>query len=346
MNWKNSSNKVGVIGAGAFGTAIANLLAHNTEVLLYTRDPEKAEQMQETGIFVGQQLAPNIAVTNALEDVAARCKTIFLLIPSHGLEELLSQLSPILNVDHMLIHGIKGLYIIPSPDAHPHTDHLQLTRKEVYTMSERMLQHTNIKQVGYIGGPNLAGELAQGLLAGIVVASTSSGVRETGKQLLASPQLTVDTHADILGIELCGVLKNILAIGTGYLAGLGQGENARALLMSKGLIDMMQIGVAMGAHKQTFLTIAGVGDLIATCNSNLSRNYSIGYQLAQGQSLEEIQVKGQLMAEGVKTVMIIYSLARAYAMHLPVVEMVYKLLFESISAEEGIQQLMRLKSDT
>lgn len=346
MNWNNSSNKVGVIGAGAFGTAIANLLAHNTEVLLYTRDPEKMEQMQETGICVGQQLAPNIAITNALEDVAALCKTIFLLIPSYGLEELLSQLAPILHADHMLIHGIKGLYITPSPDEHPPTDHPQLTRKEVLTMSERILQETNITQVGYIGGPNLAGELAQGLLAGIVVASTSSVVRETVKQLLASPQLIVDTHPDILGIELCGVLKNIIAIGTGYLAGLGQGENARAMLMSKGVIDMMQIGVAMGAQQQAFLTIAGLGDLIVTCNSHRSRNYTLGYQLAQGKSLEEIQMEGQLMAEGVKTVMIISSLAQAYAMHLPVVEVVYKILFESMSGEEGMQQIMRLKGDT
>ena len=119
-----------------------------------------------------------------------------------------------------------------------------------------------------------------------------------------------------------------------------------ALLITRGLREMIHIAKAVGAEIRPFLGTAGVGDLIATCNSNLSRNYSLGYHLAQGQSLEEIQAQGQLMAEGVKTVMTIYSLAQAYAMSLPVVEMVYKFLFEGIGAEEGMEQLMRLKSDT
>lgn len=337
MNLNNTSNKVGVIGAGAFGTAIANLLAHNTDVLLYTRDPEKVEQMQETGISLGKRLAANIGVTSSLEDVTERCNIIFPLIPSEGLQELLCQLAPLLHADHMLIHGIKGLYIAPGCEAHtPH-----LTRKDVYTMSELIIKKTKIQQVGYIGGPNLAGELAQGLLAGVIVASPSSVVRKTGKRLLASPQLAVDTDADIIGIELCGVLKNIIAIGTGYLKGLGQGENARAMFISRGLVDIVKMGVAMGAQQASFLTIAGVGDLIATCNSSLSRNYTLGYQLAQGKSLEAIRNEGQLMAEGVKTVTTIRSLAKTYAIHVPVVEMVYKVLFESLSAEESMRQLMQ-----
>jgi len=340
MNLNSLSTRVGVIGAGAFGTSIANLLAHNTDVLLYTRDPAKVEQIQETGISVGQKLAPNIAVTGSLEDLVERCNVIFLLIPSQGLEELLDNLTPILNASHILIHGIKGLCITPSLEANTTNTHSKLSRKQVSTISERIVQKTKITQVGYIGGPNLAGELAQGLLAGIVVASASSSVREKGKKLLASKQLTVETNPDILGIELCGVLKNIIAIGTGYLAGLGQGENAKAMFISKGLLDMIQIGVAMGAQQQSFFTIAGVGDLIATCNSHLSRNYQLGYQLAKGKSLGEIQSEGRLTAEGVKTVDTIHSLAKAYAMDLPVLEMVYRILFEGLAADASIQKLM------
>lgn len=341
MTLKISSNKVGVIGAGAFGTAIANLLAHNTEVLLYTRDAEKVTNIKKTGISVGQKLAPNISITSSLQEIATQCSIIFLLIPSQGLEELLSQLSPLLRADHMLIHGIKGLYILPSIEVDANNNYAHLTREDVYTMSELILHKTKLTHVGCIGGPNLAGELSKGLLAGIVVASTSQLVMATAQKLLASNALKVYTHADIVGIELCGVLKNIIAIGTGYLAGLGQGENAKAMFISQGLVDMINIGVAMGAQKESFLTIAGIGDLIATCNSNLSRNYTLGYQLAQGKSLKAIQSESRLTAEGVKTVATVYSIAKFYTIDLPVVAMVYRILFEEISAAESIAKLMQ-----
>lgn len=344
MNSKNILNKmVGVIGAGGFGTAVANLLAHNTDVLLCARNPKIVDQIDQTRTAAGQALAPNIIPTSSLEKITQQCTVIFPIIPSQGFRELLQQLSPLLGPHHMLIHGIKGLDVSwPSSTGHSSTNNTPaLTRQQVQTMSEMILTETNVNQVGCIAGPNLATELSQGLLAAVVVSSNSQSVMETGEKLLRSDHFQVYTNSDILGVELCGVLKNIVAIGAGCLDGLGQGENAKAFLISRGLIEMVHIGQAMGASIQPFLGLAGVGDLVATCASKLSRNYTVGYRLAQGEPLAQILTNKALTAEGIHTVKVIHSLARHYDMRIPITEMIYQILFEALPAQEAIQHFMQ-----
>jgi glycerol-3-phosphate dehydrogenase (NAD(P)+) len=344
MSLKNTSNNlVGVIGAGGFGTAVANLLAQNADVLLYVRKKEVADSIERTRVAAGQILASNVIPTTILEDITKYCKVIFPIIPSQGFRELLQQLSPLLHSHHTLIHGIKGLDVTWPHHADKHNlDTLpELSRDQVKTMSELISVETKVTQVGCIAGPNLATELAQGQLAAVVVASASKMVMETGQKLLRSDSFQVYTNNDMLGVELCGVLKNIIAIGAGCLSGLGYGENAKAFLISRGLVEMIHIGKAMGATVQPFLGLAGIGDLIATCSTKLSRNYTVGYRLAQGETLSQILNNNALTAEGVYTVKVIRSLIPYYKMRAPITEMMYRILFEGLSVQEAINYLMR-----
>jgi glycerol-3-phosphate dehydrogenase (NAD(P)+) len=338
---KSISNElVGVIGAGSFGTAVANLLAHNADVLVYVRRKEAVERMQKTRTAAGQQLSRNVTPTSVLEEVAERCAVIFPVVPSEGFRAMMQQLAPLLQPHHILIHGTKGLDVNWPQDkalkALP-----ELSRKDVKTMSEVILEESGVQRVGCLAGPNLAHELAQGQPAAAVVASLAEEVIATGQRLLKSERFQVYSSKDLLGVELCGVLKNIMAIGAGCLSGLGYGENAKALLISRGMVEMVYIGQAMGAGIQPFIGLAGIGDLVATCSSSLSRNYTAGYRLAQGETLSQILQSTEETAEGIHTVKIIRSLINYYQMRAPITEVMYRVLFEDLSVQEAIHYLMK-----
>eukprot|EP01132_Coremiostelium_polycephalum_P000286 gene286-373_t len=333
-----------VIGAGGFGTAIANLLARNADVLLYVRNAAGAEEIERTRSAAGQVLASNIIPTTRLADITNCCQVIFPMIPSQGIRQLLTTLSPLLTPQHILIHGIKGLDISWPQVIHgPETSRevIALSRHQVKTISELILTVTPVKYVGCIAGPNLASELAKNHPAAIVVASNEPGVMEIGQRLLRSEHFQVYTNGDRVGVEWCGVLKNIIAIGAGCLGGLGYGENAKALLISRGLVEMIHIGKAMGASVQPFLGLAGIGDLVATCASKLSRNYTVGYRLAQGETLSQILDTANLTAEGVYTVRAIRGLMAHYKLRAPITEMMYRILFNGVSVQEAINYLMK-----
>ncbi|MEM7055588.1 MAG: NAD(P)H-dependent glycerol-3-phosphate dehydrogenase [Bacteroidota bacterium] len=341
MTLKSISNKpVGVIGAGSFGTAVANLLAHNADVLVYVRRKEVAEAMRKTRVSAGQSLAPNITPTPDLAAVVECCTVIFPIVPSQGFKSMIRQLAPLLKPHHILIHGTKGL------DVHWPTDTdsgalLKLTRGHIKTMSELIRAESSVHQVGCLAGPNLASELAQAQPAAAVVASSSEAVVAQGHKLLRSDRFQVYTSKDLIGVELCGVLKNVIAIGAGCLGGLGYGQNTKALLISRGLIEMVYLGKAMGASIQPFLGLAGLGDLVATCASSLSRNYMVGYSLAQGETLSQILASTAETIEGVHTVKVIRSLLAHYQARAPITEMIYRVLFEELAVEEAIHYLMR-----
>ncbi|XWN34855.1 MAG: NAD(P)H-dependent glycerol-3-phosphate dehydrogenase [Roseivirga sp.] len=341
MTSKNTSDTlVGVVGAGSFGTAVANLLSHNTAVLLYARDKETAATIQQTRTAAGYALAPNITLTHHLEEVAERCTVLFPIVPSASFRAMMQELAPYLHPHHMLIHGTKGLDV-RWPSQVAVGIQAKLSRNEVKTMSEVIREESPVDQIGCLAGPNLAHELAQGQPAATVVASPSAAVIAQGQQLLRSPHFQVYSSTDLVGVELCGVLKNIMAIGAGCLSGLGYGENAKALLISRGMVEMVHIGRAMGTSIRPFIGLAGVGDLVATCTSSLSRNYTLGYRLAQGATLTQLMQHMEETAEGVHTVQIIRSLIDHYQMRAPITEAMYRVLFEDLSVQEAIQYLMK-----
>jgi len=335
-----SPNCVGVIGAGSFGTTVAMLLAHNVDVLLYVHREGVSEGGQPIRTAAGHPLAANITLTYCLEEIAERCPVIFPVVPSGAFRIMLKKLAPHLRSNHMLIHGTKGLDVRwPQPtdsDSLP-----KLTREDVKTMSELIREESIIHQVGCLSGPNLARELAQGQPAGTVVASVSETVLAQGQQLLRNDRFQVYSSTDLLGVELCGVLKNVIAIGTGCLSGLGYGRNAQSLLISRGLVEMIHLGQAMGARVQPFLGLAGLGDLVTTCTNRLSRNYTLGYRLAQGVAPYQLVQNTKETAEGIHTVKAARSLIDHYQIRSPIIEIVYRMLFENLAVPEAIQYLMK-----
>ncbi len=330
---------VAVLGAGSFGTAVANLISDNCRVYLYTRSPEKKEQISSTGFNYGQKLNERVIVSNDLEMITEQCKLLFPVIPSANFRDFIKRLCPLLKPDHILIHGTKG-FDISKAKVDTDDNDLLLSRKDVATMSEVIQEETNVLQIGALAGPNLSSEIAQGQPTAAVIASPFKSVIREGTKVLKSRRFMILSSHDMTGIETAGVLKNIMAIGAGILHGMGMGNNTRAMLISRGLTEMIRIGDVMGSDTNSFLGVAGIGDLIATCSSNLSRNFTVGYWLAKGKELPDILNDMNEVAEGIKTVMISKALANQYKIHIPITDKIFQILFKELPAAKAINQLM------
>jgi glycerol-3-phosphate dehydrogenase (NAD(P)+) len=336
----SNTQYIGVIGAGSFGTALANLIAENHNVLLFARRQEVVDEILNKRTNMGQAMNPRVHPTTNAEEVATQCTLIFPTIPSASFFEVLQKFAPYLTPQHILIHGTKGFYF-DLPENETLESIRSLSRKQVLTVSELIVRETNVVRVGCISGPNLAAELARNLPAGTVIASHFDEVIQVGQEALRSQRFQVFGSHDLHGVEYAGTLKNIIAIASGALSGLQLGENARALLISKGLGELIRIGQAMGATPKSFLGLAGIGDIIATASSTHSRNYTVGLRLAKGETLEQIITTSEEVAEGIQTVKIIKLLAEHYKVRIPIIHMLYRAMFEDMSVEKGLQYLMK-----
>lgn len=328
-------SKVGVIGAGSFGTAIANLLSLNTNVLLVTTNEATARLVHATRMSAGQPLHSSIEVTHDLKKLADECQVIFPIIPSTEFYECIVQLNPYLNSNHIFIHGTKGLHVTADINS-------SIRKDEVLTMSQVIHQITGNNKIGCLAGPNLAREIAEGKPAATVVASTNNEVLEIGQELLRSPNFQVLWNDDIYGVELCGVIKNIMAIAAGAVSAFDLGENAKSLLVNRGMVEMIHIGRHMGAGLKAFLGVAGIGDLMATCNSPKSRNFTVGYRMGKGELPGHILNSMEETAEGVNTTKLMYHLSEHYHWKTPITKLVYKVLFENFSIQNAMPILMKL----
>lgn len=346
MNSKNVSDHkpVGVIGAGNFGSAIANLLARQRTVLLYARDEKVVRRIQEGQPNRGYVMDKNVVPTNDLEDLAGQCEVIFPIVPSAHFRAMMKKLSPHLRPYHMLIHGTKG-FDLTLPKSQTIETMTRLDRTHVKTMSEVIREESIVVRVGCLAGPNLARELASGHPSATVIASHFDEVISTGKRLLRNENFQVYGNSDLVGVELAGVLKNIIAIASGALSGMGYGENAKGLLISRGVIEMVYLGRALGGELRAFLGLAGIGDLVTTCNSSLSRNFQVGFKLARGATLKEILEGTDEIAEGIETVRIAKKCADHFKVKAPITAMLYKVLFENMTVNDALQYLMRYPLD-
>jgi glycerol-3-phosphate dehydrogenase (NAD(P)+) len=346
MNSKSLSDHkpVGVIGAGNFGSAVANLLARQRKVLLYARDEKIAQRIGETGDNRGYRMDKNVMPTTDLSRIAGECDIIFPIVPSSHFRVMMKKLSPYLHPYHMLIHGTKGLDLTLPPGQSIETV-TKLDRTQVKTMSEVICEESIVVRVGCLAGPNLARELAAEHPAATVVASHFDEVVSAGKRLLRNDNFQVYGNNDLVGVELAGVLKNIIAIASGALSGMGYGENAKGLLISRGVIEMVYLGRALGGNLKAFLGLAGIGDLVTTCNSSLSRNFQVGFKLAKGAILAEIIRDTDEIAEGINTVRIAKKCADHFKVRAPITGMLYKVLFENLTVTEALQYLMRYPLD-
>lgn len=335
----NITTPIGILGGGSFGTALANLIAEQYKVYIYMRKSESIANINERRNHRGQVIHSNITATNDIALIANSCSVIFPVIPSYAFREVMRQFAPHLNPGHILIHGTKGFDVSFDIENEPERS---ISSKEVYTMSEVILQETPVVRVGCISGPNLSKEIAAGQPAATVVASRYDEVVKIGQQILHNKRFQVYGSLDIKGIELAGILKNYIAIAAGACAGKGYGENVRALLITRGMAEMIYIGKALGVNPKSFLGLAGIGDLIATCCSPLSRNYNVGFQLAHGKKLPEIIGSINEAAEGIKTVKVIKAMAASIKAKAPLVSILYKIFYEDYSIENGIKLLMRI----
>lgn len=337
-----SQNKpIGVIGAGSFGTAIAELLAQKTKVFQYSRNKELVASINEKNYnsSLERTLPKNIIATNSLEEVAQKCTLIFPIVPSDSFRSMMRNLSPYLYPYHILIHGTKGFDIKNLSEEDLDTQ--KITRNNVSTMSEVIREESVVVRVGCLSGPNLAAEIMDGQPTATVIASKFNEVILSGKDALNSNNFQVFGTKEILGAELAGALKNIIAIGSGALYGMGLGKNIQALLINRGLIEMIYFGQAMGAGPKAFVGTAGIGDLVCTATSKSSRNFTFGIRLGKGESVEEIKKTMPELAEGVRALNIAKHLADHYNLHVPITQMLHRIVHKGFDAKKAIELLMK-----
>jgi len=334
------SSPVGVIGSGSFGTAVSNIIAKNFPVLMYTRRPEISEQIAKTGMHKGQKMNSAISITTSAEELCRNCPIIFPIVASKGFRDMMQSFSPYLRPDHILIHGTKGFFVTLDEGEKLSDPDFDLQKEQIKRMSELIVEESMVRRIGVMSGPNLASEIALGKPAATVIASQFDEVISTGKNVLRNDSFRVYGSHDMIGVELAGALKNILAIAAGILNGLDLGENAKALLITRGLSEMLKIGKIMGSDANAFVGLAGIGDLVATCSSDKSRNFTVGQRLAKGESLEQVIATMEEVAEGVRTTKIAYTLIKHYNLQLPIIETLHSILYQQKPIVESMAYLM------
>jgi glycerol-3-phosphate dehydrogenase (NAD(P)+) len=327
------SQPVGVLGSGSFGITISNLLSENIEnVILYARRPEVRQAIRDrTGIYA--QLSEKVSTTDHLEEIASKCQVIFPVVPSRSFRDLMKELGPYLKPSHFLIHATKGFDC-----SIPEDNNLRL--QSIKTMSQVIEEETVVCRIGCLSGPNLSAEILEGQPAATLLASKYSEVIKTGQLLLRSPRFQVYGTRDIIGAELAGALKNVIALAAGLLGGKGLGNNIWALLITRGLAEMIHIGKAMGAEPKAFLGVAGIGDLVATAAGTKSRNYSAGFRIAKGEKVEDILAESTEMVEGLKTLETTHFLCQQLGITAPIFEVTYRVIFKGMDLDRAIGFLM------
>lgn len=329
------SIKVGVIGAGSFGKAIASLLARNADVLLFSRQTQTVKSINQTHQHLGVSFPDNVTATNDRTALVEQCELIFPVVASANFREMIQNFSTYLTPKHLLIHGTKGF------DVQSINDPLEAYPQSINTISEVIRQESNVVRIGCLSGPNLAKEIMEGQPTATVIGSDFKEVIDIGKKVLTSSKFYVYGTNDIRGAELAGALKNVVAIASGMLKGMGLGKNIQAVLITRGLEEMITFGKALGASAESFYSVAGVGDLIATTTSQKSRNYQFGYEFGQGASVETILATKTEPVEGLRTVKICKILADRYQLDVPLFDTIYKILIENENKEKAIDELIK-----
>lgn len=320
--------KVAVLGGGSFGTVIANLAASNGHATtLWLRDPQQLADMREshenTRYLPGFQLSPELQFSDDLQATVSAADLIFVSIPSKAFRSVLKAAKPAFRHGQMLVSTTKGI-----------------EKDSFALMSEILHEESGLERIGVISGPNLAKEIMARQLAGTVIASHDEDLRDTVHAVLSSPFFRVFSNTDVYGVELSGALKNIYAVASGMAAAHKLGENARAMLLTRSLAEMSRFAVHLGANPLTFLGLAGVGDLIATCSSTLSRNFQVGLAIGQGQTLEEIVEELEQTAEGINTIQMVKHKADELGIRMPLVSGLYEIIFNGRSLYDVVLAMM------
>ncbi len=316
-----------VIGAGSWGTTVAHLLAHNTSTVLWARDPEVATDLDRTRrnerYLAGFDLHEDLRVTHSLGEAVAEADLVVMGVPSHGFRSTLEQVGEHVRAWVPVVSLTKGL-----------------EQGSRLRMTEVINQVLPGHPYGVLTGPNLAKEILAGDAAAAVLAMNDDTISGELHTLFATRLFRVYTNPDVIGCEVAGALKNVMAIASGMADGLGTGDNTRAAVITRGLGELTRLGVAMGGQAITFSGLAGMGDLVATCISSQSRNRYVGEQLGRGRSIDEIIAEMSMVAEGVKTAAVVMELARQHGVDMPIAEEVHAVVHEGRSADEAYRGLL------
>lgn len=332
------SNKIAVLGAGSWGSVLANLLVgNNEEVMLWSRDSEQVVTMNRWHInpqyMKDFKYSPDLKATDDMEEAVRDAEYILMVIPTKGLREVAGNLNKILvKLDQkpLLIHATKGLE--------------QETYKRPSQMLAEEIDEDHRQDIVVLSGPSHAEDVAIQDMTAVTAACANLTAAERVQKLFSNNFFRVYTNDDVIGAEFGGALKNIIAIGAGALQGLGYKDNARAALITRGLAEIRRLGVAFGANPFTFIGLSGVGDLVVTATSKNSRNWRAGYQLGQGRLLEDVISNMGMVIEGIYTAKAAYELAQKRNVKMPITEALYRVLYEGEDIETAITNLMSRKA--
>ena len=319
---------VAVLGAGSWGTALAIHLGRGgAPVRLWARDPGLAASMQSTRMnpryLVGLALPDGVAVTADPTEVLRDVTIVLIVVPSHFVEGVLDRVGESIPSRAVLVSAAKGL-----------------EPRQGLRISELLARRLPGHPVAVLSGPSFAREVAEGRPTALVVASSDESVAADLQRRLAGPALRLYTNRDVVGVELGGALKNVMAIATGLVDGLDLGENARAALITRGLAEIVRLGAAVGAQPTTFAGLAGLGDLVLTCTGSQSRNHSLGREIARGRPLRSVEAGTPMVAEGVRTVSSALRMAREAGVTMPICEEVAAVLFDGKPVPEALASLL------
>jgi glycerol-3-phosphate dehydrogenase (NAD(P)+) len=326
-----SRGHVAVIGAGSWGTALADLLARGgRRTVLWSFEPEVADGItrhhRNPRYLAEVDLDPRLEATADLESAVRGAGAVVSVSPSHVVRPVMQRAAPWIEGGALLVSASKGIEVE--------------SLRTVDEVLAEILPPQIARRAAFLSGPSFALEVARGHPTAVTMASRDPEAAEAAQQLFQTSSFRVYTTSDVTGVELGGSLKNVIAIAAGVAAGLGFGHNTTAALITRGLAEMTRLGVALGADPATFAGLAGMGDLILTCTGALSRNRSVGLELGRGRSLEEILAGMNEVAEGVRTARSAHALARREGVEMPIVAEVHSMLFEGRPAREAVERLM------
>ena len=322
--------KVGLLGGGSWGTTVASLSARNNPTMIWARNSDSVDEInsfhRNNKYLPGGALTPSLRASNSIKEVSAKADVIVMGIPAQNFRKVLQDAKPFIRPWVPVISLAKGLEI-----------GTKMRMTEI--IEEELPGHP----AGVLTGPNLAKEIISGQAAASVIAMVDDTIAEALQGVFQSGLFRVYTNNDVIGCELGGALKNIVAIAAGMGDGANAGDNTRSMIITRGLAELTRLGVAMGGKTQTFAGLAGMGDLVATCVSPKSRNRFVGFQLGKGRSLEEIINEMAEVAEGVKSAKVVMELADEYNVEMPIASEVYKVLYQGNTVNDAFRGLIRHK---
>lgn len=325
------SIKVGILGGGSWGTTVASLTAKNSPTTIWARNEETVNEINQqhtnSKYLPGALLHKDLKASHSIEETVSNADLLVMGIPSQNFRHVLEMAKEHIRPWIPVISLSKGLEVG--------------TKKRMTEVIEETLPG---HPVGVLTGPNLAKEIHHGMAAAAVIAMVDDIIAKKLQSVFNSGLFRVYTNNDVVGCELGGALKNIMAIATGMGDGANAGDNTRAAIITRGLSELTRLGIAMGGKSSTFAGLAGMGDLVATCSSTKSRNHYVGFQLGKGKKLDEIIKEMSEVAEGVKTAKVVMELAKTYEVEMPITEEVYKVLYEGNTVHDAFRGLIRVES--